>query len=212
MNLYINKKCGELMVEKKRGIYRKAKKGEEEEEKRGEMGREIEKWKNKRGEYVLYNDESERMLHEILKVKTYMQISSPIRRLVDVLNQVMMIMCKFEMSISKGAKEFVEKWLGKIEYINSSMRSIRKVQNDCELMSIFVKNPEICEKKFEGVVFDKMYNEKGEISYMVYISELKKISKVRREEGQKEEKVYKIKMYYFGDEYNNKKKVRMKII
>ena len=34
------------------------------------------------------------------------------------------------------------------------MRAIRKVQNDCTLLELLTKDPELKEKEFEGYLFD----------------------------------------------------------
>lgn len=216
--IFMNKTCGRLMVQSKFGIYRNAIAKSNptivnNPNVNGDMRRMIENWRNLSGEYALFNDDNETMRHDVLNTKNYVHITSPIRRLVDLLNQFM-FMHNFNMidSVSDLANNFLNKWLGKIEYINNSMRSIRKVQSDCELMTLCVNKPEIFEQVFEGVVFDKMNRNNGVISYMVYINELKMLSKVTTDIDLEEHSVHTFKLYYFGDEYNTKKKVRLKLI
>lgn len=216
--IFMNKTCGRLMVQNKFGIYRNAIAKSNptivnNPNVTGDMRRMIENWRNLSGEYALFNDDNETMRHDVLNTKNYVHITSPIRRLVDLLNQFM-FMHNFNMidNVSDLAKHFLDKWLGKIEYINNSMRSIRKVQSDCELMTLCVNKPEIFEQVFEGVVFDKMNRNNGVISYMVYINELKMLSKVTTDINLEEHSVHTFKLYYFGDEYNTKKKVRLKLI
>ena len=215
--IFMNKTCGNLMVQNKIGIYRNAIAKSNptivnNPNVTGDMRRMIENWRNLSGEYALFNDDIETMRHDVLNTKNYVHITSPIRRLVDLLNQFI-FMHNFNMidNVSDLANSFLNKWMGKIDYINNSMRSIRKVQNDCELMTLCINKPEIFERVFEGVVFDKMNRNNGVISYMVYINELKMLSKVTTDINLEEHSVHTFKLYYFGDEYNTKKKVRLKL-
>jgi hypothetical protein len=216
--VFMNTKCGEFMVKNKFGIYRNAVAKSSpiiinNPSVTGDMRRMIENWRNLSGEYTLYNDDHDNMRHDVLNTKNYVHITSPIRRLVDLLNQFM-YMHNFNMvnDVSNMANDFLDKWLGKIEYINNSMRSIRKVQSDCELMTLCVNKPTIFEKTFDGVVFDRMHRNNGVISYMVYITDLNMLSKVTTDLDLEEHSIHTFKLYYFGDEYNAKKKVRLKLL
>ena len=53
------------------------------------------------------------------------------------------------------------------------MRSIRKVQNDCNLLNICSENNEILDKIYDGFMFDKIYRNDALYQYMVYLPELK---------------------------------------
>ena len=47
-------------------------------------------WNNVTGQYINYN-EDENMEHDIMELKSYIHITSPIRRLVDLLNQTIFL-------------------------------------------------------------------------------------------------------------------------
>jgi hypothetical protein len=81
---------------------------------------------------------------------------------------------------SAAAKGFLEKWLGELEYINTAMRAIKKIQNDCYLLERCMNSPDILEKIYEGVVFDKIErrNDSGISTFMVYLKELNLLSRV----------------------------------
>ena len=96
------------------------------------------------------------------------------------------------------------------EYINDSMRSIRKVQSDCEIMDICVNKPELLDEIHDGVVFDRMVRSNGLTTYMVYLDKLKIMSKITSADILEDHSEHKFKLYYFGDEYNKKKRVRLK--
>ena len=50
--------------------------------------------------------------------------------------------------ISSDAKHFYNKWISELEYINTTMRAIRKVQNDCSLLDTCFNKPETLEKTY----------------------------------------------------------------
>ena len=59
-----------------------------------------------------------------------------------------------------------------IEYINTTMRSIRKVQNDCSLLKICMDDPTIQETVYDGYIFDKLiFRPCFEVLWAVYIIE-----------------------------------------
>jgi len=214
--VFMNTKCGEFMVKNKFGIYRNAIAKASpivinNPTVTGDMRRMIENWRNLTGQYILYDDNSENMRHDVLNTRNYVHITSPIRRLVDLLNQFM-FMQNFNMieNISDMASQFLNKWMSKIEYINDSMRSIRKVQSDCELMDICVNKPELLDEIHDGVVFDRMVRSNGLTTYMVYLDKLKIMSKITSADILEDHSEHKFKLYYFGDEYNKKKRERLK--
>lgn len=76
-------------------------------------------WMSWFGEYSLGES-----MHEMFGVP-YSHVTSPIRRLVDIVN----------LSILQGVgRHFCEKWLKNLDYINKQTKNIKKVQNNCELM------------------------------------------------------------------------------
>ena len=66
----------------------------------------------------------------------------------------------------------------KLEYINTTMRSIRKVQNDCNMLKMCLDNKEkYIDREYVGFVFDKIQRNDGLFQYMVYISEMKMVKR-----------------------------------
>lgn len=189
----------------------------------------INMWNNTVGQYLLF-DKNINMEHELMNMrftrkdiafpsdgdsskKTYIHITSPIRRLVDLLNQIILIQkLKLANKISSDALEFLQRWITEIDYINTSMRSIRKVQTDCEVLNRCYTNPEIMDAFHDGVVFDKMLKNDGTFHYMVYLEELKLLSRIATSIEVNNYSKNKFKMYLFEDEDKVKRKIRLQII
>jgi exoribonuclease R len=182
-------------------------------------------WNNTIGRYIYYSEDAE-MQHELLHLrsfkneidihktaKSYIHITSPIRRLIDLLNQMILFReTSMVKKISAGAEQFIESWLGQMEYINTVMRSIRKIQTDCELLNRCVKTPEIMEQEHDAVVFDKIMKNDGSIVYTVYMENLKMIGRTITHLLLDNYSYVKIRVFLFEDEDKVKKKIRLQIL
>ena len=102
-------------------------------------------------------------------LENYVHFTSPIRRLVDLLNQIYvwpLIGLSSDNKLSTenprtytGTSEmsdFLEKWTSSTNmcYINDTMKSIRRTQTSCELVYMCYNNRDILQT-YTGVVFDK---------------------------------------------------------
>jgi exoribonuclease R len=216
-----NKRCGKKMAEHKIGIFRSTVSFTNpnsdccEEETNSELSadarRIISNWNNLSGQYIQYREEIDEMTHHILQINGYIHITSPIRRLVDLLNQ-MLFFSHNGVVISKSAKLFLEKWLNNLDYINTSMRSIRKIQTDCEVMQRCFENPNIMHTKYSGIVFDKVKKNDGLITYMVYLENIKMLSRITTHIDVENTTRHNFYIYLFEGEYLTKKKIRLQFI
>jgi hypothetical protein len=114
--------------------------------------------------------------------------------------------------ISMSANEFLVYWLNKIDYINHSMRSIRKVQTDCNLLYRCYAETDIMNKLQRGILFDKNKKSNGMYTYMVYLEELKLLSRITTMMDIENYTYIYCKLYLFEDEDKIKKKIRVQIV
>jgi len=166
-------------------------------------------WNNVSGQYVLYGID---LKHDIMKLSNYTHVTSPIRRLVDLLNQLW-ILSTFRLitEFSEQAQSFLHKWLHKIEYVNTSMRSIRKIQTDCEVLHRCISNHCILENLHIGTLFDKLQKNDGGFIYMVYLEELKLLTRLKTYIEYENYSCHSFQLFLFLDENNLKKKIRVQI-
>ena len=99
------------------------------------------------------------------------------------------------MKITEKSRKFYDKWLESMDYINDSMRSIRKVQNDCSLLNLCSTNKELTKKSLKGFVFDKIKRNDELYQYLVYIPEIKMINRVTTAEDLINLSKYKFQIY-----------------
>lgn len=156
-------------------------------------------------------------IHESLQLDAYTHITSPIRRIVDLLNLIEMQQIHDLFTFSNEARYFYNKWTSEehILFINTNMKSIRKLQNECTLLDMFNNLPELLDKSLNGIIIDiknkDSLNKPTTQVYMVYIPELKITCKITKQTTKNFE-LYdqiKCKLYIFPDEYNIKLKVRL---
>ena len=152
--------------------------------------------RNKKACYTTYLDECD-----------YAQFTSPIRRLVDILNIIQLCFNENIIYFVKG-DEFYEDWLQKIDYMNVSMRHIRKIQLKCKLLDTFIHQEH---KFFTGYVFDKLMRSDNKFKYNVFLPELKMNTSITIQEDLVEYSEQKFKVYIFQNEGELKKKIKLQI-
>ena len=217
--ILMNYHCANELLKNKNGIFRSTimkKEFSVPEKIPEEAAKFIKIWNSACGQYIdaaeLGEDDANRTRHELLEMDAYIHITSPIRRLVDLLNII-----KFQentgiIKLSEDSKKFYKKWIDELEYINITMRAIRKVQCDCSLLDLCSNNPETMEKIYEGYLFDKITRNDGLYQYIVFLPELKLASRMTQRENLNNFDKKNFKLYLFNDEENFKKKIRLQII
>jgi exoribonuclease R len=169
-------------------------------------------WNSSVSQYVDIREQKEFIRHDALNIDAYIHITSPIRRLVDLLNIIQLQNNLNIVTLGNESNIFYNKWITKIEYINITMRNIRKVQNECNLLAMCSISVDICDKNYEGYCFDKMIRNGGLFQYVVYLPELKITSKIVTRVDMEEYSKQNYKLYIFQDEDRLKKKIRIQLL
>jgi exoribonuclease R len=152
------------------------------------------------------------LTHPLLGLDAYIHITSPIRRLVDLLNMMKLQSAQQIFVFGDCAHDFYNHWLKQLEYINTSMRSIRKIQMDCNLLALCSKRAEVMEQIYEGYCFDKMARKDGLFQYNVYLPELKMASRITCGHDLPHLHKSQYKLFLFNNADRFKKKIRLQII
>jgi exoribonuclease R len=170
----------------------------------------IQTWNNTIGQYVCFSEDIS-VNHAVMDKQSYIHITSPIRRLVDLLNQMLFMKSFGQVArITEEASVFIENWIKQLDYLNISMRSIRKVQTDCGVLEKCFHMPELLDREFHGIIFDKLVRTNGILNYMVYIPELNMLSRVSNTYiDMVNYGSYRFRMYLFEDEDRAKRKIRL---
>ena len=157
-------------------------------------------WDNISSDYTTL---SETIRHDTLGVEWYAQITSPIRRLVDLINQTE-LMKTIGVSIIKSDR-FNNEWSSKIYELNWKMKQIRRVQNDCELMRTCYDNQI---QHDYGIIFDEVFYD-GVYKYKVYLENLRVISSIKSTKSIELFTKHDFKIYIFVDESDKNRKIQL---
>ena len=214
----MNSICAEMFYLRKTGIFRSVAFNEKPmtqstEHLSEECRRVISQWNNTTGQYLFFK-EGVKIDHDIMNLTSYIHITSPIRRLVDLLNQFLFAETFMNTRYSSDASEFTKAWIGDMDYVNTSMRSIRKIQYNCELLHKCSKNPELLLMPYKGIVFDKLVKSDSSVSFMVYLEEWKLISRIRlpTQTNVDDFKEAYFKLFFFEDEDKSNKKIQLQFV
>jgi len=212
--ILMNYHCAKLLANEKTGIFRSTiikRNFEVPNTVPEDVAKFIKIWNSASGQYI---DGSEIVdtRHEMLDVDAYIHITSPIRRLVDLMNMIKIQKIKGIIKLSEKSDDFYDKWLQDIDYINATMRSIRKVQCDCSLLDLCHNSPETMEKEYNGYLFDKISRNDGLFQYVVFLPHLKLSSRITLRENVDNFESKKFKLYLFNVEEKFKRKIRLSLV
>ena len=166
---------------------------------------------NVKGSYELYDiQEGHQLIGDGLTA--YSQITSPIRRIVDLINMIYLQTCLNLITFDNLALEFIKKWIENITVINNDMKKIKKIQNDCHLVSncIFENNTNI-NNTYEGYIIE-IINKNSKYKNKVYIPSLKLISSVETDDKKILYKQCKFTLHMFTSEDTLKRKIRLQYL
>jgi len=212
--IFMNYHCAKEMLKYKNGVFRSTIMKRDyavPDTIPEETAKYIKIWKSASGQYIDLSEETN-VRHELLELDAYIHITSPIRRLVDLLNMIQLQQNLGIIQLSENAMNFYKKWLLDLDYINVTMRSIRKVQADCSLLDLCTNHPGILEKNYTGYVFEKLERSDTLYQYMVFLPELKLSSRITLRDNLTNFENKMFRLYLFHDEENFQKKIRLQLI
>jgi hypothetical protein len=152
------------------------------------------------GKYIYSN--SETLFHSQLNINKYTHITSPIRRIVDIINLILFQQQMNLFSFSKDGLLFVEKWIHNIEFINNNMNQIKKIQNKCNIIYSLSSL-----ENMDGYIFSLQ-----EDKYNVYLPKLNCYYPFISKSNIEMYKKYIFKIHVFEDEYNMNKRIRLSLV
>jgi exoribonuclease R len=152
----------------------------------------------------------ETLTHLFLKVDAYVHITSPIRRIVDLMNQISFQTCEYMIEFKQTSLEFYNKWINKLEFINDTMKAIRRVQLDCQILSDCMDKPqELLYNTHECYYINKTLRDDGLFNYVVYLPKLKLVTYLKTRDEIELNKQLRCRLYLFNDEERFRRKIRV---
>lgn len=125
-------------------------------------------WNSTGGHYS-----TEPVPHDMLGLQRYVHITSPIRRLPDLVNGLLL---QQHLGLLPATKtEFTDSWLERVDDVNAQQRQIRRAQIECELLHAAQSIDE--DQEFDGYVVDTMDDDRRLV--VVWLPELKLVATYR---------------------------------
>ena len=171
-----------------------------------DVGKFIKIFNSSRSQYVSCDFDT---AHHMLNLEAYIHITSPIRRLVDLLNMIEFQRIKGLGVLSDEAYTFYSSWIEKLDYINLTTKKIRRVQTECDLLNLCTNNVDVMEREYDGYLFNKVVSDDGSFQYSVFLPDLKMTSRVILADGELEFSCRRFKLFLFKNEENFKRKIRI---
>lgn len=166
---------------------------------------------NVKGSYELYNNQQG---HQLIGegLTAYSQVTSPIRRIVDVINMIYIQTCLNIITFDNNVFDFIQIWIENINLINNDMKKIRKIQNDCSLISKCIfDNENAVNNIYDGYIIEiNMKNMK--YKNKVYIPSLKLMSYVECNDKKELYSYSKFTLHMFTHEDTLKRKIRLQYL
>ena len=209
--IFMNHLSAKMLSQNKTGIYRSmamSKTTSFDMIENDEIKNFLDNWHSSGGNYNKYENLQE---HEALNLDKYLHTTSPIRRLVDLLNIYNIQKTLKITEFTDEAENFYNIWTSddRISFINETMRSIRKVQSECYLLNRCNEEPELLENIHTGFIFDKMKRTDLMFQYQVYLPDIKIVKKLISVTEMDVNTLNEFKLYLFMDDERFYNKIRI---
>jgi hypothetical protein len=220
----MNHECSKILKSKNRGIFRAATKKEINKSDATSNATEKDNYKKAINSpdliFILQNSIGEYCSADAIKpheligkgLDSYVHITSPIRRIVDIIN--MLEMQYGTVITSKKAEEFIISWLKQINLINIKTKAIRRLQNDVQLLKLYDDKND--NQIYSGMVFARSdiitKNDNTLFKYRVYIPEIKLLTSLTIPHKIINYSMMDFTLHLFLDEIKMNKKVRLQLL
>ena len=213
--ILMNYNCAKELLDRKQGVFRSTilrQMTELPESLPENVAKFVKIWNSSAGQYINIEAVNEPIRHDMLEMDAYIHITSPIRRLVDLLNIIKFQQCVGLIELSGSAYAFYDKWIADLEYINVTMRAIRKIQSDCNLLDMCFNDSSVLQETYDGYCFDKIERNDGLFQYIVYLPQLKMATRITLRDNLENYQSRKYKLFIFHDEEKFKRKIRLQLL
>lgn len=95
--------------------------------------------------------------------------------------------------------------------LNQNMKTIRKVQTDCQVLERCTNNPELLGESHECILFGKTKQHEGIYSYVVYLTDVNILTRIKSREEYQDLSKHTCKLFVFSDEDNLKNKIKCEL-
>jgi exoribonuclease R len=160
------------------------------------------------GAYQCYASDTKDYSHEVLGLSEYTHFTSPIRRMVDLVNQLEWVhVCICPLDLREKVISFYRNQKQNLDSLNGKMKKIRRLQSDCEMLHYVNAHPECLEKTYDSIVVSNTDKHST-----LYIESLKLLTTVKVTQPLIKYDKVKCQLYVFEKEEQMKKKIRVQLL
>jgi hypothetical protein len=123
-------------------------------------------------------------------------------------NQLLWVKNQYNLTFSTDVEAFMDMIVSDMDKLNSTMKNIRKVQSDCDVLCRVYTNTDITESILDVVILTRI----DEHKYNVYVPDLKWIATIHSLETFEIYQHIKCKVYIFENEEQMRKKIRLQVM
>ena len=95
-------------------------------------------------------------------------MSSPIRRVVDIINMIEIHENESLCKLHKDTIQYKNNWIKKIDTINDKRRAIKRLESETKLLNYYLTQEDISSRIYDGYIVSIL----DEHKYIVFIPEL----------------------------------------
>tara|TARA_B100001758_G_scaffold244420_1_gene255739 strand:+ start:3789 stop:5357 length:1569 start_codon:yes stop_codon:yes gene_type:complete len=200
--IYFNSKIGEKMSQKNNGIYRYCDIIDSQDKKVPDELQEYMQWQDIQSGYSLYNPS---LNHKKIGVSFYTQMSSPLRRIVDIINMIEFMINNKMCTLTGNTISYKDKWLMRLDSINNNHRAIKRLESETKLLQYYTTTTGIKDNVYEGYVVNIIEDYK----YKIYLPHLQTTSVLKVIEEIPLYTKIKCKLCLLQDDINIVRKIRL---
>lgn len=150
--------------------------------------------------------------HVVMNKELYTHITSPIRRNVDLINQLLLLYrCHHLSGLSTSAQKYLISWTSNLDKINNDAKSIKYVQNKVQLIETCRNYTRLSDELMNGIVVEETKNDVM-YHYTIFIKELQVFLPATSDKKVSEYDTCSIKVFLFEDENHVRNKIKIQIL
>lgn len=142
--------------------------------------------------------------HAALDDGYYGHFTSPIRRVVDIVNLIQLQKHFRLHTFDDHTEDFLKEWQGKIDFLNDQTRQIRKIENQCKALALFTGTT--MQLPCQATVLEQV----GPNRFEMFVHDYRLILKMKSEDILLLDEKYDCVLYLLEQETTYMKKIRLK--
>ena len=167
-------------------------------------------YKNASANYV--DSKESDLKHAVMNKELYTHITSPIRRNVDLINQIVLLYrCHCISELSSSAQKYLVSWMENLDKLNIDTKNTRQLQNRMQLIYSCRQYVRLSDEIMNGIVMEE---KKSDVinHYTIFIKELQVFLPAVSDKELSEYQSCSVKVFLFEDNNNVRNKIKIQIL